>query len=71
MFDEIELTISENIPGDFNYDGHTDLTDAIICLKLISGIIPENSIYLNADVNGDDRIGLEDILYIMQKSSGQ
>ena len=51
-------------PGDINGDGSVDLADAIRALKVINNS-PTTS-YKAADVNGDNKIGLEEVLFILQ-----
>ena len=60
------------VKGDINWDGEIDLTDAVIALKVLVGSDVSSMIVLdyglsNSDANGDDMIGLSEILYIMQK----
>ena len=67
----VSLTITV-MPGDINYDGGVDLKDAIIGLQILAGILPMELTSPAADVNGDGRIGLEDVVHIfmvMTKSS--
>ncbi len=52
-------------PGDVNGDGSVDLTDAILTLKIIAGMSAEH-IYIMADVNGDMKIGFEELFYILR-----
>ncbi len=56
-------------PGDVNDDGIADLTDAILALQIVSGISPDQDIYKSADVNGDNSIGIEEMIFILQKVS--
>lgn len=56
-------------PGDINHDNSVDLQDAILANLLLAGMAPSTAIYLDADANTDSRIGLEDLIYIMQKVS--
>ncbi len=56
---------------DLNRDGGIDLKDAMIALKVLAGIsvideIPGNYADLDIDVNSDDRIGMEEVLFILQ-----
>ena len=44
-----------------------DLTDAIIVLQIVAGIVPHGSIPQEADVNGDNRIGIEEAVHILQR----
>jgi len=56
------------LAGDINDDGNVDLADAILALKIIVGLNP-GGVHLNADVNGDGKIGLAEVFYIQQKVS--
>ncbi|MFW5639868.1 MAG: dockerin type I domain-containing protein, partial [Thermodesulfobacteriota bacterium] len=51
--------------GDVNNNGTVDLTDAILALKVLSGMSP-TGVDSRADVNNDDRIGLPEVIYILQ-----
>lgn len=54
-------------PGDSNGDGEITLEDAILCLHIIVGIdSDEENVYKLADINGDLKIGMEEVLYILQ-----
>jgi len=57
-------------PGDINGDGGIDLADAILALRVLAGIPVTDTINLNADVNSDKKIGIEEVIYILQKVSG-
>jgi len=57
--------------GDVNSSGSTpDLTDAILVLRILAGISVTEIINPNADVNGDNKISLEEVIYILQKVAG-
>ncbi|OQX12061.1 MAG: hypothetical protein BWK80_44140, partial [Desulfobacteraceae bacterium IS3] len=61
---------SSAVLGDVNGSGgEPDLADAILALQVVAGLNPQN-ININADVNGDNRIGLEEVVYILQKAAG-
>ncbi|NJL60489.1 MAG: hypothetical protein HC887_13445, partial [Desulfobacteraceae bacterium] len=45
------------------------LADAIIGLKILDDI-SVSSVNQNADVNGDGKIGTEELIYILQKVAG-
>ncbi len=45
------------------------LADAILALKVLAGIGPSHSIEIT-DINNDGKIGLEEVIYILQKISG-
>ena len=53
--------------GDLTADGEVNLTDAIVGLQVISGVPSACSI--SADTNDDDKIGIQDIIYILQSVS--
>ena len=57
-------------PGDINGNQDIDLADAILALQVMAGIQPSATIHLEADVNDDNRIGLEEVMYIMQRVAG-
>jgi len=46
------------------------LTDAVIYMQVLSGIEPSQTVSIVADVNADNQIGLEEVIYILQKVSG-
>ncbi len=59
--------------GNINGDRLVDLEDALIALRIISGIeddrVQENYADSGADVNGDGRVGPEEILFILRQIS--
>ncbi|MFC1856698.1 hypothetical protein ACFL9U_01580 [Thermodesulfobacteriota bacterium] len=64
---------SDSIPpdaGDITGDGIIDLQDAILALQILVGIESESRAYTQADISGDSRIGIEEMIYIMQKTAG-
>jgi len=57
--------------GDMNGSGgDPDLADAIPVLRILAGISVTETINLNADVNGDGKIGIEEVIYILQIVAG-
>ena len=47
------------------------MADAILALKILSGINTAGQTLINnADVNGDGKIGMEEVIYILQKVAG-
>jgi parallel beta-helix repeat protein len=60
------LTV-ENVvrPGDFNDDGLIELMDSQIALNIIAGY-NEGIFYIEADVNGNKKVDLIDVIYIQQ-----
>jgi hypothetical protein len=58
-------------PGDVNYSGEVDITDAILAMQLLSGITPVGgSVHKETDVDDDGKIGLPEVIYILQKVAG-
>ena len=55
------------IMGDLNGDTQVDLSDAILGLRMLAGITV--SVQPDADVNGDGKIGLEELVFILQKTA--
>jgi len=56
--------------GDIDGDKNVSLGDAIVVLKILSGVDPGVEVSVSGDVNGDGKIGAEELLYISQKLSG-
>ena len=56
--------------GDIDGNGAVDLADAILALQVMAGNQPSATIFMEADVNNDNRIGLEEAIYIMQRVAG-
>ena len=64
-------TIIRAIKGDINSEGTVDLVDAILALKVMAGVdIANQNITIGSDVNEDQRIGIEEVIFILQKISG-
>jgi len=55
--------------GDLNHQNGVDLADAILALKVVSGLNP-SGIFFDADVNSDGKIGLAEVVYILQTVAG-
>jgi sugar lactone lactonase YvrE len=74
VMEDVRITIAGNqsvsdkaaSPGDLDNSGTVDLTDAIIALRILAGI-DVGSVPSSADVNGDNKIGLPEVIYILQK----
>jgi len=67
----IDLTGIKTLKGDVNADGLVDLADAVLTLQILAlsppaGAAPD----LTADVNGDQKIGAPELIYILQTASG-
>jgi len=62
------------IKGDIDGLNGVTLADAILALKVISGLSPAgiraNYASSGADVNGDGKIGMAEVLYILQIVAG-
>ncbi len=54
---------------DFGCNSDVDLNDVITALRIMSGIDAAPGLCLN-DINGDRKIGLEEVIYILQKVAG-
>lgn len=54
-------------PGDSDRDTRVDLADAILSLQLCSGMTPRYWVDRASDVNGDERVGPDETIYILQK----
>jgi len=59
----------EGLKGDISGDGSLALDDGILGLQLVCGLAP-TPINGDADVDSDDRIGLEEVMYVMQTTAG-
>jgi sugar lactone lactonase YvrE len=61
------------VVGDPNGDGDVNLSDAIIGLKALADVCPldirEDYLEAGTDVNGDNRLGLQDVIYDLQKAA--
>jgi hypothetical protein len=57
------------IPGDIDDDGDADLGDAILGLQVLSGMEPYQPVFVTSDVNGDGKIGMAEVLYILRINS--
>ena len=60
--------------GDINSDGIVDIVDGIICAMCLSGLetidlIRSDYSVSGCDVNGDNKIGIEEFIYILQEIS--
>jgi subtilisin family serine protease len=57
---------SIRMPGDLTGDGRIQLGDLILGLQILSGMSPIFASNGAADVNKDSRIGLEEVIFILQ-----
>lgn len=58
------------INGDIGGDGTVTLADAIIVLKVSAGQAAPTQIYVGADVDGDNRLGIEESIFILNRVAG-
>ena len=56
--------------GNVDNDDNVDLADAILALQVMTRRNPSQTITKNADVSGDGKIGLAEIIYILQTVAG-
>jgi hypothetical protein len=63
------INLSLKIYGDIDDSGVVDLADAILGLKASLGLTADH-VNLNADVNNDGKIGLPEVIFILQTVSG-
>ena len=66
--------MSDKLTGDIDGNNVLNLTDAILALQTLSGMTPsnvrQNYVISEADANDDTKIGLEEVIYILQKVAG-
>ncbi|MCP4107298.1 MAG: hypothetical protein GY749_17440 [Desulfobacteraceae bacterium] len=55
------------ITGDINGDNNVTLADAVLVLQLVAGAEPLSKVRKEADLDGDGRVGLEEVVYILGK----
>ena len=68
-FDENHVLTSWRMNGDVNSSGTVTLEDAVMTLQVGADIIPASPVHSGADVNEDNRVGLEEAGYILQRVS--
>jgi len=63
--------IESDVIGDVSGNRIVDLTDAVLCLKILAGLPLEGqTVNLVADVDGGWEIGLEEAIFILRKVGG-
>lgn len=45
--------------------------DAVLALQIMAGIVTASPVFLDADVNGDKRIGMAEVMVIFDKMLGK
>lgn len=59
------FTVGSPSTGNLNHSGGIDIGDVISALRMLANI--DNSVvYADSDVNGDSKIGLDEVIYVMQ-----
>jgi len=53
--------------GDMNQDGKVDLKDAVLVFQTLTQTV--SNICKKTDINGDDKIGFEELIFILKKSA--
>lgn len=56
--------------GDLNGDLTVDFADAILAMQVISGISLSETVHKESDVNADGKIGMAEVIFILQKLAG-
>jgi len=68
---QVDLRGANALRGDVNGDGFVNLADAVLAFRIMNGLAAADpTVIPYADANGDYRIGLADIIYILQKTAG-
>lgn len=63
-----EISVRLPLPGDLGGDGAVGLEDAIIGLKLLSGVsLDGKTVDITADVDGDGKVGLPEVIHILRE----
>jgi sugar lactone lactonase YvrE len=65
-----DFSLSIHLRGDINDDSHVNMSDAILAMQVMCGMIPAASVHPSAAVIGDSAIGLPEAIYILQKAAG-
>jgi len=58
------------VKGDLNGDTFVTLADAIMTMQIVAGLAPNQPVVRSAEVNSDGKIGLPEVIYILQKTAG-
>ncbi|MEA3416088.1 MAG: dockerin type I domain-containing protein [Thermodesulfobacteriota bacterium] len=59
-----------NSQGDINADCSINLEDSMKAVQIMAGMQSSSTISEQADVNGDGKTSLSEVIYILQKISG-
>jgi len=60
--------VFKTVFGDIDESGAADLKDAVFALQTLCGMSTP-PVFVSGDVNGDRRIGIEEVVYILQTAS--
>ncbi len=67
-----ELTLQKKIIlCDFDNDGNLELSDIIIGLQIVSGIVNLPGTFVMSDISNDQRVGIEEVIYLLNQCSSQ
>ncbi|MCE5263077.1 MAG: Ig-like domain repeat protein [Deltaproteobacteria bacterium] len=66
---DLMAMILSGMGGDLNGDGAVGLADAVISLRLLAGL-PVGEMRLDGGITGEPKIGLPEVLYILQRTAG-
>jgi hypothetical protein len=64
------FTVNYPSYGDVYKDGNVDLLDAVSALQVCTGMRSAEEVNAFADVDGDGKIGMAEVIYILQKTAG-
>ncbi len=53
--------------GDIDDSGNVDLQDAVLANQVCADIVPGSEIFKEADVNNDEKIGVEEVIFILKE----
>jgi mucin-19 len=70
LFSTRVFSLTINLRGDINDDGHVDLADAVMAMQVLSGMIPAAPVHQSGDINNDSQVGLPEAVYVLQKVAG-
>ncbi|KPA12153.1 conserved hypothetical protein, secreted [Candidatus Magnetomorum sp. HK-1] len=60
---------NENLKGDINGNACLDLADALIGLRLAANLNVNQAVFLEADINNDNAIGIHESIFVLRKIS--
>ncbi len=67
---ELKITLAKQT-GDVNGDGRVSLSDAVLALKTICGMAAGDPLNSFTDVNNDEKLGLEEVIYILRQITSE